>query len=394
MCVQHRRKWLHQSQNIEETCTQGKNIERTRFLVQGELAALTGVRALACLSIVLGHSMFALGFAWPERHLEWYAALDAHTWMLALVNLSEPVMDTFLILTGFLAAHSLGSAFQHGKAPRQVVGSYLRRRLLRIAVQAQFYLGFPVLLLLLRPAVRGLFRRMAVTAVIVIAAVTAYRAVIALQFELPVPVFGPLDDPRMLELMTRTLRLSYYSLLPRLTHLSFGVLGACSIRSKVVRGILVKRRTLANVSAALAAALVAATLFGNRFGPAPDKAHLLASPAALVIGVAGITGLLQPAALTYLIIHLALNVSETLSGCLSWRGWRPFADSSYDVYLLHPMVMFGVWSVLAPGTWFDLQNPSPLPFLGVCAVVFGVSFVLARVHSRAWGWMLRRTLLA
>ena len=73
--------------------------------------------------------------------------------------------------------------------------------------QAQFYLGFPVLLLLLRPAVRGLFRRMAVTAVIVIAAVTAYRAVIALQFELPVPVFGPLDDPRMLELMTRTLRL-------------------------------------------------------------------------------------------------------------------------------------------------------------------------------------------
>jgi hypothetical protein len=40
--------------------------------------------------------------------------------MLALVNLSEPVMDTFLILTGFLAAHSLGSAFQHGKAPRQV----------------------------------------------------------------------------------------------------------------------------------------------------------------------------------------------------------------------------------------------------------------------------------
>lgn len=156
----------------------------------------------------------------------------------------------------------------------------------------------------------------------------------------------------------------------------------------------VKRRTLANVLAALAAALVAATLFGNRFGPAPDKAHPLASPAALVIGVAGITGLLQPAALTYLIIHLALNVSETLSGCLSWRGWRPIADSSYDVYLLHPMVMFGVWSVLAPGKWFDLQNPSPLPFLGVCAVVFGVSCVLARVHSRAWGWILRRTLLA
>lgn len=35
--------------------------------------ALVGVRALACMSIVLGHSMFALGFAWPERHLDWCA---------------------------------------------------------------------------------------------------------------------------------------------------------------------------------------------------------------------------------------------------------------------------------------------------------------------------------
>ena len=52
----------------------------------------------------------------------------------------------------------------------------------------------------------GLFRRMALMSSLVIAAVTAYRAAIALQFELPVPVFGPLDDPPMLELMTRMLR--------------------------------------------------------------------------------------------------------------------------------------------------------------------------------------------
>ncbi len=49
-----------------------------------------------------------------------YAALDAHPWVLALVNLSEPAMDTFLILTGFLAANSLGPAFQSGKRPSQV----------------------------------------------------------------------------------------------------------------------------------------------------------------------------------------------------------------------------------------------------------------------------------
>jgi len=49
-----------------------------------------------------------------------YAALDAHPWMLALVNLSEPAMDTFLILCGFLAAHSLGPALASGQQPRQV----------------------------------------------------------------------------------------------------------------------------------------------------------------------------------------------------------------------------------------------------------------------------------
>lgn len=53
-----------------------------------------------------------------------YAALDAHPWVLALVNLSEPAMDIFLIMCGFLAAHSLGSALPvPGTRPRKV-GKY------------------------------------------------------------------------------------------------------------------------------------------------------------------------------------------------------------------------------------------------------------------------------
>lgn len=145
-----------------------------------------------------------------------------------------------------------------------------------------------------------------------------------------------------------------------------------------------KRRGLSNCGVAGAAAFVAALLFGNRFGPAPDPTHPLSSPAALVTGVAVVTGLLQPAALTYIIVHLAMRISGTLSGCLSWRGWRPIADASYDVYLLHPMVMFGVWSLLPPGDWFDVSKPRLLPFLAVAGIVFGISFVLATAHSRAW----------
>ena len=84
------------------------------------LDVLHGIRALACIAIVFGHCMFALGFAWPEQHPAWYSALERQPWMLALVNLSEPAMDTFLILSGFLAAGSLLPAMQSGKSPVQV----------------------------------------------------------------------------------------------------------------------------------------------------------------------------------------------------------------------------------------------------------------------------------
>lgn len=90
----------------------------------GGLEALHGIRAIACIAIVLGHCMFALGFAWPEQHLEWYQALDEYPWMLCLVNISEPAMDTFLILSGFLAASSLLPAMQNSKSPLQVSTAY------------------------------------------------------------------------------------------------------------------------------------------------------------------------------------------------------------------------------------------------------------------------------
>ena len=76
-------------------------------------------------------------------------------------------------------------------------------------VQMQFFLLCPLLMLCLRPAApKGLERRLAMASGVIIAAVTAYRAVIALDFQLPVPVFGPLDDPEALDLMTRTLKVS------------------------------------------------------------------------------------------------------------------------------------------------------------------------------------------
>lgn len=74
----------------------------------------------------------------------------------------------------------------------------------------QFFLLCPLLMLCLAWGARGksLNRRLAKAAGTIVGAVTLYRAVIALNFKLPVPVFGPLDDQRALEHMTRTLQVS------------------------------------------------------------------------------------------------------------------------------------------------------------------------------------------
>jgi hypothetical protein len=97
------------------------------YCAGSNLDVLYGIRALACIAIVFGHCMFALGFAWPEQHPAWYSALEREPWMLALVNLSEPAMDIFLILSGFLAAGSLLPAMQSGKRPVQVHNSHSER---------------------------------------------------------------------------------------------------------------------------------------------------------------------------------------------------------------------------------------------------------------------------
>jgi peptidoglycan/LPS O-acetylase OafA/YrhL len=133
-------------------------------------------------------------------------------------------------------------------------------------------------------------------------------------------------------------------------------------------------------------------LLSNRFGPEPDPSHPLASQQALIVGVAGVTGLLQPAALTYLLLYAVLGVSKSLSRALSWQCWRLVSAASYDVYLLHPMVMYGVWSALPPGSWFALPNPSPLRFVAVTGAVLGGSLVLARAHSLFWRLVLRKLL--
>ena len=70
------------------------------------LEPVSGLRAVACLGVLIGHCMFwVVGSSYDK--LQVYAQLDRHPWMTGLMKMPELFMDTFLVLTGFLAAQTL-----------------------------------------------------------------------------------------------------------------------------------------------------------------------------------------------------------------------------------------------------------------------------------------------
>ena len=71
-----------------------------------DLSPTSGMRAIACLGILIGHCMFWVARS-AEDKLIVYQQLDQHPWMTGLMKMPEPFMDWFLVLTGFLTAQSL-----------------------------------------------------------------------------------------------------------------------------------------------------------------------------------------------------------------------------------------------------------------------------------------------
>lgn len=71
-----------------------------------KMQALSGLRACACLGVLIGHCMFWIA-ASSEDKVTVYERLDAYPWMIGIMKMPEVSMDTFLILTGYLAAKSL-----------------------------------------------------------------------------------------------------------------------------------------------------------------------------------------------------------------------------------------------------------------------------------------------
>ena len=79
-----------------------------------------------------------------------------------------------------------------------------------------------------------------------------------------------------------------------------------------------------------------------KIGFEPDATHRMSEPAALVVGVVLLTGLVQPLlpALT-IVMATTAQAGSAWAAAASFLSQPPllaFADITYDMYLLHPLV--------------------------------------------------------
>ncbi len=143
--------------------------------------------------------------------------------------------------------------------------------------------------------------------------------------------------------------------------------------------------------AGLLSALITADCCTNSYGSKPNPDHPAANPAILAIGFVFHTGLLQPLLPASILVLACAGLggpSAVLAKLLSSGVLRWVADISFDVYLLHPLVIMGIWSVLPPSLWFDPGNS--LPFIAVTCLVCLLSFATAVLHGNL---VLRMTAL-
>jgi peptidoglycan/LPS O-acetylase OafA/YrhL len=384
--------------------------ERTSRLAEGlralfvrpptRLAPLDGLRALAILWTMAFHSFFIAGFRPSARPGETAAFLVDP--LNRLVLRADLGVDIFFVISGFLIGGLLMDEW--AKKGTIAFGRFQLRRALRIvpayattlalclvlsrgldverlwtnllfvnnyvsidrelmphswslAVEGQFYVAFPLLLLLVwrherlrLPLLLGL-----------LGAAIAVRAVVVARMglSLPVSVHPRLDAAGYVRYVDGAYQRTYM----RFGDLVCGAIAAHAAR-RGAAAFLERRPALARAGLALAAALVAAVIAVPPFrasGPWtswPGTLYLALFP--YVFAAA--------AAYFILVVVAAPSVAPPLTRFLSARALFPVSQLSYSMYLLHPLIMFGAY--------FTVLDVAAVPRLAAYLGFVAVSLVV------------------
>ena len=129
-----------------------------------------------------------------------------------------------------------------------------------------------------------------------------------------------------------------------------------------------------------------ADLRTNVYGPMSDPGHPAAKAWVLAIGFVFFTGLLQPLLPCIIVVLVCNKYSKgyvrILARGLSAAWLSRISEVTFDIYLLHPIVIMALWSYYPPSSWFDPSDARP--FLIAVLGIFSASLSAAWLHS---GWV-------
>lgn len=88
----------------------------------------------------------------------------------------------------------------------------------------------------------------------------------------------------------------------------------------------------------------------NKLGAQEDATHPLSNKGLMFVGFVISLGIIQPATVALAILYFA-SEKEKPGGRLA-KGVSWTANQTYDVYLLHPLVLFMLFWAVPPSGWF------------------------------------------
>lgn len=131
----------------------------------------------------------------------------------------------------------------------------------------------------------------------------------------------------------------------------------------------------------IAVTLISAGMGVNIIGPEEDLAHPFNQKAILFFLFVIFFGVLLPAIIALAVVYMASieeKPSEKVAAIISWS-----ARQTYDVFLLHPLVLILLFTVFPPSTWFFAgDSASTMSFFAFGALTLTLS-VLGGYLQRA-----------
>eukprot|EP00884_Botryococcus_braunii_P015985 jgi/Botrbrau1/306/Bobra.0022s0272.2 len=178
----------------------------------------------------------------------------------------------------------------------------------------------------------------------------------------------------------------YFQLFPRLTTMAYGVVAALIYTDTQLLESFKRHRRAAGCALCLMLVNFVWVIMTNKIGGESHPEYLISNKWVLFAGFVGYLGIIQPAAMALAILCLVSDPwkpNKTVARAISWMS-----DQTYDVYLLHPLVLMGLISLFPPSTWFFSGNASTPPAMAFWA--FGALTLALSI----FGGYLQRALCA